>query len=71
VHIKDARRDGNLTLLGEGDVPVRSCVEALVAEGYSGWFSVEWEKRWHPELAEPEVALPQFAAVLRSWERDI
>jgi sugar phosphate isomerase/epimerase len=73
VHIKDCRRHGDdwqLTLLGEGDVPVRSCVDALRDAGYSGWLSVEWEKKWHPELAEPEVALPQFAHLLRSWGAD-
>ncbi len=73
VHIKDARRrpgndDWQLTLLGEGEVPARSCIDALRNADYSGWLSVEWEKRWHPELAEPEVALPQFAKVLRGWE---
>ncbi len=72
VHIKDCRHnpgtdDWRLTLLGEGEVPVRSCIDALRKADYSGWLSVEWEKRWHPELAEPEVALPQFAEVLRSW----
>lgn len=73
VHVKDARRgeasaDGwDLTLLGDGEVPVRSCLDALSAAAYDGWISVEWEKHWHPELAEPEVALPQFAAMLRSW----
>lgn len=73
VHIKDCRRQGDdwqLTLLGEGEVPVRSCVEALRDAGYSGWLSVEWEKKWHPDLAEPEVALPQFAELLRSWGVD-
>ena len=70
VHIKDARRDGSPTLLGEGDVPVKSCVEALLTTGYGGWLSVEWEKRWHPELAEPDVALPQFVTMLRSWKLD-
>jgi sugar phosphate isomerase/epimerase len=72
VHVKDCRRDSaagdwHLTLLGEGEVPVRSCVDALRTAGYTGWLSVEWEKYWHPELAEPEVALPQFAEALRSW----
>lgn len=70
VHVKDARRDGSLTLLGDGEVPVRDSLEALASAGYDGWISVEWEKHWHPELPEPEVALPQFAAVLRSWNAD-
>ena len=73
VHIKDCRRmqgadEWQLTLLGDGEVPVRACIDALRMSGYAGWLSVEWEKRWHPELAEPEVALPQFAEVLRSWD---
>jgi sugar phosphate isomerase/epimerase len=72
VHIKDCRRradagDWELTLLGEGEVPARASLDALRDAGYAGWLSVEWEKRWHPELAEPEVALPQHVEVLRSW----
>jgi sugar phosphate isomerase/epimerase len=71
VHVKDCRRapgdDWRLALLGEGEVPVRECINLLRAMGYSGWLSVEWEKGWHPELAEPEVALPQFATMLREW----
>lgn len=70
VHVKDARRrdDGwELVLLGEGEVPVKQSVEALQRHGYDGWISVEWEKKWHPEIAEPEVALPQHSALLRAW----
>jgi hypothetical protein len=29
---------------------------------------VEWEKRWHPEIEEPELALPQHLARLRAWQ---
>jgi sugar phosphate isomerase/epimerase len=71
VHIKDARLrpDGSwqLVLLGEGEVPAREIVRLLVAEGYQGYLSAEWEKKWHPEIEEPEIALPQHAEVLRKW----
>jgi len=70
VHIKDAVRRGDdwqLVPLGEGDVPVRESIDALRLGGYDGWMTVEWEKRWHPELAEPEVALPRELATLRGW----
>ena len=30
-----------------------------------GFDGVEWEKKWHPDLAEPEVAFPHFAAFAR------
>jgi fatty-acyl-CoA synthase len=70
VHVKDARRSGDdweLVALGEGEVPVRESIAVLQAAGYDGWLTVEWEKRWHPELAEPELALPREAETLRRW----
>ncbi len=69
VHVKDACREGDgwrLVPLGEGELPVGESLAALRALGYDGWLTVEWEKRWHPELAPPEVALPrEHAAILR------
>jgi sugar phosphate isomerase/epimerase len=50
-----------------GDVPVRESLAALCAAGYDGLLTVEWEKRWHPELAEPEVALPRERETLKRW----
>ena len=54
-------------LLGDGEVPVRDMLALLSGGGYQGWVSVEWEKRWHPEIAAPEVALPQHLAMLGGW----
>ena len=73
AQVKDARPDPGrddgwqLVLLGQGEVPVRDMLALLSDGGYRGWVSVEWEKRWHPELAAPEVALPQYLATLGSW----
>ena len=73
VHVKDARRvapgsnDWQLVLLGEGEVPVHQQLQALQQHGYAGYVSVEWEKKWHPEIPEPEVALPQHIALLKQW----
>lgn len=70
VHVKDARRrnDGwDLVLLGQGEVPVAQSLEALRHRGYDRWVAVEWEKKWHPEIPDPAVALPQHIALLRSW----
>ena len=67
-----AQKEGwQLVLLGDGEVPVRDMLRLLHAGSYQGWVSVEWEKRWHPEIAEPEVALPQHLAVLDAWMREI
>jgi sugar phosphate isomerase/epimerase len=71
AQVKDARRlaggDWQLVLLGEGEVPVREMLGRLAAGGYPHCISVEWEKRWHPEIEEPEVALPQHLELLTKW----
>ncbi len=71
VHLKDARHraDGSfeLVLMGEGDVPNQQIVELLESEGYTGCYSVEWEKAWHPEIPEPEEAIPQHAEVVLGY----
>ena len=71
VHMKDAlrREDGSweLKLMGEGEVPCREILHLLAAKGYDGYICAEWEKAWHPDIEEPEVALPQHARVLRQW----
>jgi len=70
VHVKDSEaEDGGwrYTLLGEGDVPVLEMLRLLRRAGYEGYLSLEWEKRWHPELVGPEVALPQYASKLREY----
>ncbi len=73
AQVKDARRsDGEasgwkLVLMGEGEVPVQEMLSVLGSHGYRGAVSVEWEKRWHPEIEEPEVALPQHMKVLTPW----
>ncbi|MEW5977509.1 MAG: hypothetical protein AB1898_17085 [Acidobacteriota bacterium] len=33
--------------------------------GYQGYFSLEWEKRWHFEMVGPEVAFPDFVARMK------
>jgi sugar phosphate isomerase/epimerase len=57
--------------LGEGIVPWPEIVPALLATGYSGLLSIEYERKWHPEdLPEARIGLPREIAYLRSLSRD-
>jgi len=73
VHLKDsvpaAATPGGrrYVLTGTGDVPVRRQVQALVTLGYRGYYNFEWEKRWHPEIEEPEIAFAHFATVATEY----
>jgi sugar phosphate isomerase/epimerase len=68
VHLKDSVAKGNdrqYVLTGEGTVPVRETVQILRDHNYKGFYNLEWEKTWIPDLAEPEVVFPHFAEALR------
>lgn len=74
VHIKDARRrtDGwDYTLLGEGEIPVGEILSLLDARGFTGRLSLDWEKMWHPEIADPEIALPRYRTALAQLVAEI
>lgn len=72
VHVKDARRtDGGWELvpLGEGEVPVGEVVSVLVQHGYDHYLTVEWERKWHPEIAPAEKVLPHELARIQEYLR--
>jgi len=68
VHIKDHHRDNGanrLCRVGAGDVPIHDIVSTLMADGYDGYFSLEWEKKWHPELPDCETEFPAYPKFMR------
>ena len=74
THLKDSlpiagkpREDRQYVLTGAGDIPVKETVRVLAANGYKGYYCYEWEKRWHPEIDEPEVAFPHYAKTMRDY----
>lgn len=70
THIKDAillDAGEKYTLLGQGNAPVKEALHALKTGGYAGYYSFEWEKHWHPEIEDPEIAIPHFAKNFSSF----
>ena len=75
-HVKDAihdprhpqaMKDGwRYVLPGAGQLPLGESIQLLRSDRYDGWLAFEQEKRWLPELAEPEVAFPAFTRWARS-----
>ncbi len=59
VHLKDFK-DGRNVLPGDGILPLSEIACELSACGYDGYFSLEWEKKWHPELPIIEEALDRY-----------
>ncbi len=73
THLKDSRppqageKDRRYVLTGTGEVLVKETVKVLAAGGYRGYYCFEWEKRWHPEIEDPEIAFPHYAKVVREY----
>jgi sugar phosphate isomerase/epimerase len=69
IHLKDIQKkpDGEwgYVPMGEGVLPVSDALGWLQDIGFDGWISYEWEKKWHPELAEPEEVLPHFVTYMK------
>jgi len=68
THIKDLKIiDGkeHYTLLGKGESPIIEAIDILYKDGYKGYYSFEWEKMWHPEIDEPEIALSDYPKTMR------
>jgi sugar phosphate isomerase/epimerase len=73
THLKDSVIDGKerrYVLTGTGDVPVKRQIQALVGMGYKGMYCFEWEKAWHPDLPEPEIAIADYAKVAGGYLRE-
>lgn len=70
THIKDARMESDkyaYTFIGRGEVPLKEAIDALKSSGYDGYYSFEWEKMWHPEIAEPELAFADYPKAMRRF----
>jgi sugar phosphate isomerase/epimerase len=70
THLKDSVAAGaerRYVLTGTGEVPVRAQVKVLAGAGYPGYYCLEWEKRWHPEIEDPEIAFPHYAKVMADY----
>ena len=63
THVKDSvMKDGAVSyrMMGYGDVPVMDALEILHGHGYEGYITLEWLKRWCPDLQEPGIVFSHF-----------
>jgi sugar phosphate isomerase/epimerase len=54
-------------LTGRGTIPIQRQVAALKKMNYPGYFCFEWEKVWHPDLEDPEIAIADYARVIAGY----
>ena len=71
VHVKDGKRsedpdriDWIYTKLGEGELPLKRMIGLLEESGYRGYYSLEWENAWRPEIRNAYRSMPEL---LSDW----
>lgn len=64
VHMKDAADLSpwgfTPALVGDGEMDLQTAVDILRENDYREYVCFEWEKLWHPQIADAEIACPQF-----------
>jgi fatty-acyl-CoA synthase len=70
VHVKDSvLEDGKLKyrMIGEGDLPIADMMMALRSINYEGYVSLEWVKRWAPDLHDAGIVFPHFTNYMSQY----
>ncbi len=71
VHVKDSvmGEDGKVSykILGEGDIPLNDIMLALKSINYEGYVTLEWVKRWYPDLIDACIIFPNFVDYMRAY----
>ena len=75
IHLRDAKPVSGSehwlpVLAGSGRVSFAGALAAIRSLNYDRYVSFEWEKYWHPEIEEPDVALPDFSNAIRNLPGD-
>jgi sugar phosphate isomerase/epimerase len=68
THIKDLKivnGKEEYVLLGTGIVPIFQAIDLLYKNKYPGYYSFEWEKLWHPEIPDPQIALADYPLAIK------
>ncbi len=72
THLKDSVGKGGdrkYVLTGRGNVPIKEQIAALRSIGYKGFYCFEWEKVWHLDLEDPEIAFADYARAVADYLR--
>ncbi|MCF0115445.1 MAG: AMP-binding protein [Erysipelotrichaceae bacterium] len=70
VHVCDSKViDGVLVheLVGEGDLPIPSMVQALASVNYNGFMSLRWDPSWLEGLNDLDVILTHYATTINRY----
>lgn len=67
AHPKEEERNVYTRIVGEGVLPWPEILRAVKEQGYDGWLSLEYERRWHPDdIPDASIGMKKSLDYLRS-----
>lgn len=69
VHVKDSVMENykvKYKLMGKGDVPVKEALKVLKYNGFDSYITLEWVKRWCPDLEGAGIVFSHFIDYMNS-----
>jgi fatty-acyl-CoA synthase len=69
MHVKDSVKNGETVykMLGYGDLPLKEVFDILKKNGYGGYVSLEWTKRWNRELEDAGIVFAHYIYAVRKY----
>ena len=70
THIKDSvLENGKVVykMMGEGDLPIDEAIRALRSINFEGYISLEWLRRYAPDLNDAGIVFPHFANFMSQY----
>ncbi len=68
IHVKDSDCGEAYSLVGEGDLPIFSVVNALRSINYDGFLSLEWDPQWDSEINDIDIIFPHYVAYMDMYD---
>lgn len=70
VHLTDAAKAGEHTLIGEGNLPITEMMNALGSINYSGSVCIEWNPGWFDSIDDLDIILTHYESFMETVEDD-
>jgi len=69
IHMKDSVKNGETVykMLGYGDLPLTEIFAVLKKNGYQGFVSLEWTKRWNRELEDAGIVFAHYIYAVKRY----
>ena len=70
VHLTDAQKEGEHSLIGEGTIPIKEMMNALGSINYNGFVAIEWDPDWFEAIDDLDIILTHYESFMETVEDD-